>query len=450
MLLLSIGVCLILGRQILLILTKQIKSPLMRIVLSFGLGTGVLSFLMFLWGLFNISYSFLPWFVTILAGIGVLIMFSMGYRPLNVDFKKIKYKIKKFKLLEWFLIVVILFQLGFVFFQSIERPISQMDSLTNWSFKAKTIFLKKQGIFQKKSPWFLGAGAHPNYPMHLPLLLSWSYFWMGEVNDALIGGWFFVYFLMLILFIYYFLKRFLKREYVLGLIAFLSSIPLLVYHGFVGYADLALSFYFTLGVGFLNFYLKTKKNFNLILSGIFSGFCIWTKNEGLILFGALIISYLIIYLLKEKKVFKNIKIKKILYFLLPTILISLPWLIFKSVNKLGFNNLEKPLLLEGPHLKVLPQVFHQIFIPSSLHIWPGIFILGLLIFAFKFKRVEFKNWFLVCVLFLAFFGYIFIYTFTHSYQFVIDGTIVGRNMITILPISIMVFGVGFSLLAKRK
>src|SRR6056297_3228380 len=99
-----------------------------------------------------------------------------------------------------------------------------MDAITNLVFKSKTIFLKKEGIFQKESPWFLGAGDHKSYPMHLPLLLSWSYLFTNKLNDALIGVWFFIYFLALMLFLYYFLRKILKREYSLGIIAIFSTI----------------------------------------------------------------------------------------------------------------------------------------------------------------------------------------------------------------------------------
>src|SRR6056297_3857099 len=421
MTLLSIIVCLILGRQILLILTNDIKSFLMRLVLSFGLGTGFLSLFMFLWGLFNIPYIYFPWLITILVLIGTFIMTLKGYRPIKINYQKIRQTIKRLKILEWFLICLILFQLLFVFFQATQRPVVQMDAATNWAFKAKTIFLK-QDIFQKDSPWFLGAGAHPSYPMHVPLLLSWSYFWMGEVNDAMVGVWFFIYFLALIVFLYYFLRKILKIEYTLGFVAIFSTIPLFVYHGFANYADIVLSFYVSLSAGLIYYYLKTNNKSYLLLSAIFSGFCIWTKNEGLMLSILLIISLLIIKFYKEKGLFKNIKIKRILYFLLPPVLISAPWLIFKTINNLGFNNLEKPLILEGPHFNVLPLMFHQIFMPSSFHIWFFVFIISL-IFIFKKKNIKSENLFLTILFLIVFLAYIFIYILTHSYIFVMDGTI---------------------------
>jgi len=376
-------------------------------------------------------------------------MIKLGYRPLKINFKKAQYKLNKIKWLEWILIIIILFQVGFVFFQSFERPMVQMDAITNWGLKAKNIFLQNNNPYQFQFSQFKKIGAHISYPLHTSLLLAWSYFFTGQVSDSLVGAWFFIYFLAIILLLYSFLKRFLNRFYSLGLISFLSIIPIFVYHGFANYSDIVLGFYFTLASVFLYKFFKDKHNFNLLLAGIFSGFCIWTKNEGLFLALVLFLVFLYFKIFNKKRYFKKVSFKKVFYFLLPVIFISLPWLAFKFINKLGFNNLEKPLVLKGPYFKILPMLFHQIFVPSTFHIWPGIFLIGLIIFSFcKKKKPGFK--FFNLVILITFLAYLFIYLFTHSYKFVLDGTIVGRNMLVLLPMTFIVFGIGFSKFLKEK
>ncbi|MCH7759770.1 hypothetical protein IID20_05455, partial [Patescibacteria group bacterium] len=80
----------------------------------------------------------------------------------------------------------------------------------------------------------------------------------------------------------------------------------------------------------------------------------------------------------------------------------------------------------------------------SFHLWPGIFLLILILAG---RRVwSYPNYFLALIIFGVSFAYFILYLFTPSFEFVLDGTIVSRNFLTIIPLSIFWSGI---LLARQ-
>lgn len=95
--------------------------------------------------------------------------------------------------------------------------------------------------------------------------------------------------------------------------------------------------------------------------------------------------------------------------------------------------------LGGFHLEILKPLFDQIFLISSFHLWPGIFILFLIVF---WKKIfVFPNYYLFLVILGAIAVYFCLYLFTTHYEYVIDGTSVGRNFLTLMPISVFLAGI---------
>ena len=426
---------------------------------------------MFWAGLIGLSRLVFVAALTILSAIFLYLILLKG-----LPWKKTS-RILRFNFLEIILIIIIVFEIVFVFFSAGLRPTINFDALDNWALKGKLFYYQPELTFNSQSNLFLGGGSHRNYPLHVPLLMTWSYFWLGQVNDTLINLIFAFYYLALIAFVYFCLRDFVLRKTALFFTMLLATLPLLSYHGFVAYADLILCFYFTLAAICLFKHIcqtKPPYRFNLFLAGLFTGLSTWVKNEGLMLAGVLLIVFLI-YLWRSGLQRGRTSVKKdLLNFIFGFLLFFLPWIIFKIYFGFGFSG----LTLKGPigfgefHPEVLLPLLRQVFVLNSFHVWPVIFIL-ILLFSWRqlFPRLSYSHGrpaqipsglcginirralpapHRTCsgagvrLLFLTIIGvlaaYFILYFFTPYFQFVLDGTIVGRNLLTILPISVFLGG----------
>ncbi len=412
-------------------------------ILSFGLGTGILTFLMFFWGFLNLPIKYFIIFISILAGL-ILIFYIFPGKHWKMP--KIKMRRLNLNWLEVILILIILFQVFYVFSTSMMRPIINFDAVANYGLKAKMIFYENKNFFNLDSNVFLGGDSHINYPLHVPLLMAWIYFGMGQVNDVLVNIIFAFYFLALIGFVYLSLKEEISRQNSLIFTMFLSTLPLLVYHGFNAYCDLPLAFYFTVAAISLFKYFKNKNKTDLFLAGIFAGLITWIKNEGLILVGILLIVFTI-YLILEKITKSQPKadpprageFKKFLIFGFLFSVFFLPWFIFKRIFGFGYSNLSPDaVFLNGFHPEIFSKLLEQLFIFHSFHIWPGIFLIILIL---NWRRVFSKpNIYLFLIIFGALAGFLFVYLFTSAYQFVVDSTASSRNLLIIMPLTVFLAG----------
>ena len=459
-LILSLLILAIFGAGILFLICPKKELALNKIkffIFSFALGTGLGTFILFWAGLISLDFFSLTIAFVLIDAIFLILFFRFVRKYNQNPFKKNKLdnvlsvqtidkkQIKK-RACQTILILIIIFQIGFVFSSAFLRPVINFDALDNWAFKAKVFFHQPTQAFSSKSELFLGGGAHQNYPLHVPLLMAWFYSWLGEVNDVSVGLIFAFYFLALIIFIYDSLRKNKSKINSLVFTAVLVSLPLLAYHGSVAYADLILSFYFTLATVSLFNYLKHNKKIDLIGLSLFSGICVWVKNTGIVLAGIIGLVLLIYFLQKagfpktKKAILIDFFKKCYLKFIFGVGFFAIPWLIFKNYFDFGFSNTspDQPVSLIGFHPEVAKALFEQIFIFNSFHIWPGLF-LAILIIYWK-KLFKFPNIFLFLSFCFTLFFFFAIYFFTDSYTFALQGTIVSRHLLALAPLSVFLAG----------
>ncbi len=462
-LILSLLIFVIFGAGILFLICPKSELALNKtkfIIFSFAIGTGLGTFIFFWASLIGLDFFSLAIAFVIIDAVFLILFFKSVPRPVQpnqVSPNQDKFdkatpsrmkpgkKVKQ-KIWQTLLILIIIFQIGFVFSSALLRPVINFDALDNWAFKAKVFFYQPAEAFSSKSDLFLGGGAHQNYPLHTPLLMAWFYSWLGEVDDVSVGLIFAFYFLALIIFIYDSLRKNKSKINSLIFTAVLASLPLLAYHGSVAYADLTLSFYFTLAAISLFNYLKYNKKIDLIGLSFFSGLCVWIKNTGIVLAGLVGLVFLIYYLWKagffkiKRAVLMGFLKKYYLKFIFGVGFFAVPWLIFKSYFNLGFSNVspDQPVSLIGFHPEVAQALFEQIFIFNSFHIWPGIF-LAILIIYWK-KVFTSPNIFLFLIFCLTLFFFFALYFFTDSYEFALQGTLVSRHLLALAPLSIFLAG----------
>ncbi len=295
------------------------------IVLAFGIGTG-----------FAGLETFFLSFTKNLLSTGYLLLFQAILFILAIfKFKKSFFHWKKsytdekvnYSPLALFFLLIILWEIIYIFFEAFSLPFTAWDAWGNWGFKAKIFFLEKTFPFQlwTQLPWV----KHPNHldcPLLIPFLEAYIYFFLGQVHEPLVKVFCSFYYIGIIALFYYHLKKQFINKFVLGSCFCLATIPNLIGMSSTGYMDVPLTFYITCGTLYIWRYLKVEDNSLLLLGSLFIGLGTWIKNEGLSFWLALFLSCLLICLLFKL----NINKKRFLFTVLfMPLLIYFPWFIFK-------------------------------------------------------------------------------------------------------------------------
>jgi len=330
---------------------------------------------------------------------------------------------------------------GFVFYESLTRPIFSVDSYLNWAISGKIFFYRGGLILNPSDEHFFGRGYRffIGHPLHVPLLQTWIALVLGKFHEVYIKAPGALYFAGVLGVLYYGVKREAGAFYAIITVFFMASVPILTAHGQDAYSDLPLSFFALSGtVAFWRF-LKKDDLAYLALSGILFGMAMFVKNEGL--FTPLAAGFaLVIFLLLRKKAV----VAPILAFIIPIILLAGPWLLFKRYYGIGFGHsgpsagfkwLSDPWYTGsagyGVHWEVLSQGFKGIFFTANYNLIFPLWIFVGILARKAIMRSELK--YLYMIIILVFSMFLFIYL-TLEVTAVMQGTGIHRNVLTYLPI----------------
>ena len=404
------------------------------LVIGYGLGAFVITWLMFILSWLGLNLSTILNILFILLAASLILIFKRC-RQMMVQQEKMNLTLPTNwlkKLIVIILVLIIILKLFLVFSGSYLRPIIQYDALATWSLKAKIFWSNNKIIFDQTNPYFLGYHL-PGYPLHLPLLEVWQASTFGRWHDGVIKIIFPIYYLGLLVLLGANLRRQSSLLKTIVFVFFLASLPLLIYHSRHDYADLILAFYL-LATTVYTWRAIKEGNYNYgILASIFAVTSAWTKNEGFFLALIIIFSGLVYLLAQRKLRFR---------FLIPVsifIILLLPWLIFKIYHHLGWENFGSNFqLIFQP--AVLKNIFNTLTSTINWNIWWLVFVLGL---AVNWRRVFAReNLFLVVIGSLIF--YLFLYVFTPNADYIASGLVDQRNLLTIIPLTIFYIGLLFS------
>ena len=187
---------------------------------------------------------------------------------------------------DWVMIGLLIALFLFVIPRAVMYPVWAWDAISTWGFKAKVFY--QRGIVDLG-----GFEAHNYYPDMVPLLCTYLYLWLGQVNDHLVKLVFPLWGGAFLALLFGMLRRLgLGRTLALGLTAFfaLNGITFIT-HMHIVYADLSLT-YFTLGaVGFLYLWLTgAAPPGTLPLAALFFAGLPWSKFEGPPLAGTILLA----------------------------------------------------------------------------------------------------------------------------------------------------------------
>jgi len=253
---------------------RERMSPAQALALSYGIGMGAVSLEVFFIFLFGAKATLLKLFFPWVS----LSVFNMAKRRLYVPATG-KMKKEKMTGLEKFLLCGISCEVIYAFFRAIIFPMESYDAVAIWAIKAKAIFLAgglPVGFFTNMNY----IESHLDYPLLVPLGEAVFYFIAGGIRDALVKCIFPSYFAAFVVLFYFVLTRFLDRRKSLLCTFLLGTIPQFKEFATNGYADFVVSFYYTMGFLFLYLWFVEGKREYLLVAGLFSAMCAWTKNEG--------------------------------------------------------------------------------------------------------------------------------------------------------------------------
>jgi hypothetical protein len=150
------------------------------------------------------------------------------------------------------------------------------DEIATWGCKARVFFISR-------SLDLSCIEAHNYYPNLVPLLLSYLYLWLGQMNDHLVKAVFPLWGAILLILLCSLLKRLgLSRSQALGTTTFFAlNGTVFVVHLHIAYADLALAYFALGGAGLIYLWLHGQApRGSLAAAAVMFGGMAWCKYEG--------------------------------------------------------------------------------------------------------------------------------------------------------------------------
>lgn len=313
------------------------------------------------------------------------------------------------------------------------------DTLDNWNLRGKVFFydhaitLVMPGEDAAHSP--LGVSS---YPPTVPLLKSWLAFLAGNWSDALVNSIHVVWYIAALILIYFAIRRHANVLWSCLGTYILASIPLYLMHGTNPYADAFVSVHIFIAISML-FHASVAttdhaRSTFLKISALAAALLPFTKNEGLLVYlpPLLVLVALLTWIWKKKQILSNKKIIQtyVLYAGLIALL-SLPWLLFKWMNRLTFGNAKPVTTLGiGWQENVLTSIFINTFFEGNwLLLFPLLFALMLWRWKAAFSRYAILTLFFLMI----YVGQGMLYLFTGLSIEALQQTGYARGLVQLTP-----------------
>jgi hypothetical protein len=278
-LLLGLGAVFFLGYAALALLVPRLRdfAPGEQAAFSFGVGALLITLWMLALTWAGVPFSLGRIIGPPLALAGVLLLSPRGRAALREEIHSLRER-PRIDLHGWDWLFLGL--LAAVFLYALPRaalyPMWAWDAVATWGCKAQ-IFYTTRGLD------LTCVNAHNYYPNLLPLLLSYLYFALGQVNDYLTKVIFPLWGALLLTLLYSLTVRMgLSRRRALALAAFLAlNGTVFIVHLYIAYADLPLAFFTLGGAGLLYLWLAdAAPRGSLSLAACCLAGMAWCKYEG--------------------------------------------------------------------------------------------------------------------------------------------------------------------------
>jgi 4-amino-4-deoxy-L-arabinose transferase-like glycosyltransferase len=327
--LLSVILLEVTGISLILIAVRRFRydySILELISLSFFIG-GAFAALQF-FAMSFMGIGFYPGNILILPAVFFIIILSRYAFHANRLYEIIPLKGKRVvpEKLERILVAALCVQVLWTIFLVLPLPVHSHDAVANYALKAK-MFYMEGGIPAGFYSWPETAVAHPDYPLLLPLVMTWIYEFTGfdHFSVNLIMPVFYVAFLGLF---YALIRRSFNRPYSLLIVFLLGTIPQLADYATIIHADLVLTAFVTCAFLYFMLYARTRNRTQLVLGSVLFGLLFWVKNEAAVFICAYAAVFGVFCVRVEKSMRKRAVADMLMSFLIVAA-IAAPWMAIK-------------------------------------------------------------------------------------------------------------------------
>ncbi|MBI3755596.1 MAG: hypothetical protein HY265_05495 [Deltaproteobacteria bacterium] len=404
-------------------------SRIERAALSFAVGAGLLSFYMFLIGMLGFAFSLaalLPFFL-ISGGIAVLLARNnRGIRPENKNinnFMETKLSLPKL-IINFVFLCLIAWRIFFAIFNASTYPPYFDDAVTTWDYKAKVIFSNKS-LGKSFSTDFLGGGTGSGYPLNTSLFKVWTSMMVGKWDERYIHFYNFTIFICMLILFFISLRQYATTTISLTFSYILTSIPLMAFHSYGGYADLTTGFYFFAGMLMLARWIHTKADCFLYIMVMLVAVMAFTKNEGYLIFTPAILATFL-YFLFVSGLSRKEKMKKVSILVVGIIILIGPWLITKGTYNIGIGSF--PIEF---HKEAFAELLRVFFTEGSFNI---LWISAALLIILNPKGAVAR----LCLPYLlptllAFLATVAVFVFTVNFEWLWVRTTINRSLLILTP-----------------
>jgi hypothetical protein len=420
---------------------KSDMFPIERTAYAFGLGSGLLTLEMFIFPRFGVRFSViniaLPnlLLIAVLGGLALKRKNTIADIPgLVGSIRAIPSKIfkegsKYEKGIKIFLLAWIALKLSYVFFEALIKPVVAWDAFTHWSFSPKIFFLERTIPDNFKN--MAHANAHINNQL-APLFQTWIFTCIGDWNEIIGKIIFPLFFTALLIAFYYALRRNLSVSKSLLFSFFLISMPFLVFHATIEYADLLVAFYLFSGTFMVFEFFEKHKRRYLAAAALLLTFSAFTKNEGLFYSLSTVIA-LAVFLASDTRVAEKFNRRTLLIAAAAGSALFFGYIlreVFFVGHEAGF--------WHGIFLDRLPVIISvaltKMFLSGNWNILWILFTLSIFFFIIK-KEKRTDIYILLTVALNVFFlaGY-YLTAIGEVFDWVRNGTILSRNMLLFTPL----------------
>ena len=303
-------------------------KPLERIGISYVLGLGVQTFLMFLIYLVVGNYSLFNTLSILIVGNFILLLFSR--KRLESFFKDLKsnFTLNNFTLFQKIILGLIAFFVLFSLICTLYWPVSSWDSLVLYDWRAK-LFVATGGMEEGiRRGYFFGV------PLMTSLAHTWIYFLGGNQPEI-------IYTLLLlsfILMIYGSIRRYTCITLSLIAVLMITTYPEILIHSTFSYTNFPYMVYFVMSTVYLYLFMNKVDKSYLFPSAILLGLSSWIRTSEPFWIINLIV--LLVYSLISKKLWQPV------VYISTFFLFRQPWVIYEN-SRLSYDTTVTGKITEG-------------------------------------------------------------------------------------------------------
>jgi len=308
------------GYQLADLLLRQERAGFaLKLSLGYGLGLGILSYVMLAIGILGFIYKPL----TVATGMLIvcILLFVIKARATNSTSRPVTVKMRQAAAFsnnklpwivgKWLIYGFIVYYLIYIFWAAWNLPVYTWDSVATSFYNSKILVFERTLSAQQQFK-------HLAYPPQFPLIMTWLTLNIGAWNETLMKTVFPLAFIGFIVIFYSFVKEMsTSRKALLGVFLIFAS-NFAVFHATISYRDIFMMYYFCSAVFCVVFWRRTTSACWLILAGFLCGFGAFMKLEGTayILITAVLV---VLPILWDKKSSVEVKINDGFSFLLPAV-----------------------------------------------------------------------------------------------------------------------------------